>query len=392
MNSKDFKSASPGRIVRTTRGYDAYLPGTLPRELPLNDQKLIRLLADAERMLGRLSGIGYLVPNPELLVRPYTRREAVASSRIEGTQASLSELLYFEASEENPKASDDVLEVASYVGALNHGLEALNDLPLSLRLIRQVHKRLMSGMRGGSPDKTLGEFRRSQNWIGGVTLSDATYVPPPPEHLIELLGDWETFLHDDKPEMPLLVECALMHYQFEAIHPFLDGNGRVGRLMITLFLCARQVLPQPLLYLSDFFEKYRQEYYRRLHAVTLEGDWNGWLKFFLLGVAAQADHAIESSRRIVDQREKYRQALQNSNASGNALKFIDFIFRHPYFSIGQSQEYLGCSYPTALNTVKGFIEMNIVKEITGKQRNRIYVAESLLKLIAENEPVYLPEQ
>ena len=258
MNAKSIAKSSPGKIVQTLRGYEAYVPGKLPRHIALRDAKLIRLLAEAERSLGRLSGIGYLVPNTDFLVIPYTRLEAVASSRIEGTQASLSELFYFEAVDETPRITDDVKEVTSYLAALYYGLELLKELPISLRLIRKVHKALMSGMRGGSPDKTPGEFRRTQNWIGGYALKDAEYVPPPQENLKELLDDFEKFLHEDKPTMPLLVECALMHYQFEGIHPFLDGNGRVGRLLITLLLCARDVLPQPLLYLSYFFEQNRR--------------------------------------------------------------------------------------------------------------------------------------
>ncbi len=391
MDVDAFKNSRTGRLVRTPRNYDAFIPNPLPRSIEPVDGKLLRLATDAERTLGKLSGIGYLVPNPDFLVIPYTRLEAVASSRIEGTQASLSELFYYDAAPEKPKPTDDIVEVKNYLAALNHGLDRLNSLPLSLRLVKELHSHLMDKVRGGTPDKTPGEFRRSQNWIGGYNLNDATYVPPPPEQLLNTLDDWEKFLHE-RDALPLLIQCAMMHYQFEAIHPFLDGNGRVGRLLITLFLCERKALPYPLLYLSAYFEKYRKEYYSRLLAVGQDSDWDGWLKFFLHGVIVQSEHAITSAKLIIDQREQYRQMLQNERASAVLLRLLDFIFTNPYLSIAQVAKHFNVSFPTAQRAVNQLQKLKILEEITGKKRHRFYVARQLLELLTENEPIYKPDQ
>lgn len=391
MDIEKFQDSPSGRLIRTAHGYHAYIPNPLPPKLAFHDMHFIRLMTEAERSLGRLAGLGHLVPNPDFLVIPYTRLEAVASSRIEGTQASLSELFYFEAAHEKPRMKDDVVEVANYLAALNYGLARLEALPLSLRLVREIHRILMSDVRGGTPDKTPGEFRRSQNWIGpsGSNLMGARFVPPPSDELQTVLGDWEKFLHQ-RDTVPLLMQCALMHYQFETIHPFLDGNGRVGRLLINLFLCERKALPYPLLYLSSYFEQYRDEYYQRLLAVSQDGDWIGWLSFFFRGVIAQSQHAIESAKRIVDQREQYRQLLQANKASASILNLLDQIFINPYLSIQQAAEKLNISFNTAKNSLLYLEEIDIVDEITGQKRNRIYVARKLLQLLIENEPVFEP--
>lgn len=393
MKINAFKNSPAGSIIRTPNRYDAFIPNPLPPNLDPIDMTLLRLVASAERELGRLSGIGYLVPNPDFLVIPYTQLEAVASSRIEGTQASFSELLYFEAATEKPPPRDDVLEVRNYVLALHYGLERLKTLPLSLRLVREIHERLMRGTRGGTPNNTPGEFRRSQNWIGppGCTLNDATFVPPPPSELMRVLGDWEHFLHEHET-LPVLMQCALMHYQFEVIHPFLDGNGRIGRLLITLFLCVRGILPQPLLYLSAYFERYRTEYYDHLLAVSRDGAWQDWLQFFLRGVIVQSEHAIESAKRIIDQREAYRQELQGTKASATVLNLLDLVFTHPYLTAQQVSERLNVSYNTAQSAISKLEEIHVLEEITGYQRNRIYCARELIQLIAENEPVYRPAE
>ncbi|HVU10191.1 MAG TPA: Fic/DOC family N-terminal domain-containing protein, partial [Phototrophicaceae bacterium] len=246
MDIKAFQKSPSGRVIRTTNGYDAFVPNPLPPPISF-DMDLVHLVSEAERAIGKLAGVGHTIPNPDFLIIPYTRLEAVTSSRIEGTQASLSELFYFEAALEHPRPSNDLQEVINYLNALNYGLERLKSLPLSLRLVREIHEQLMTGVRGGTPNMTPGEFRRSQNWIGpaGCNLNEATFVPCPSDQLIQILGEWELFLHD-REKFPVLIQCALMHYQFETIHPFLDGNGRVGRLMITLFLCEREVLPSPL--------------------------------------------------------------------------------------------------------------------------------------------------
>ncbi|MBI5961029.1 MAG: Fic family protein [Chloroflexi bacterium] len=391
MNVEAFKNSPTGTVVRTPTRYDAFIPNPLPPQLEPIEMSLFRLSSEAERALGQLGGIGYLVPNPDFLVIPYINLEAVASSRIEGTQASLSELFYFEAATEKPPVSNDITEVRNYVFALSYGLERLKTLPLSLRLVREIHEHLMVGTRGGTPDRTPGEFRRSQNWIGpaGCNLNDATFVPPPPDELMRVLGEWEIFLHD-RQTLPLLIQCALIHYQFETIHPFLDGNGRVGRLLITLFLCERKALPHPLLYLSAFFEKYRDEYYDHLLGVSRDGDWKSWLEFFLRGIIVQSEHAILSAKRIIDQREQYRQKLQSEKASASVLALLDLIFTSPYLTTQQVGTKLNVVFRTAQLAIEKLERAGILEEITGHQRNRVYFARQLLELLAENEPIYRP--
>ena len=390
MNAEAFKNSPAGTMIRTLN-YDAFIPNPLPPRLEPIDMSLFRLTSEAERALGQLGGIGYLVPNPDFIVIPYINLEAVASSRIEGTQASLSELFYFEAASEKPQIPSDITEVRNYASALRYGLERLNTLPLSLRLVREVHERLMTGVRGGTPDRTPGEFRITQNWIGpaGCTLNDATFVPPPADRLMQILGEWEIFLHD-RQSLPLLIQCALMHYQFETIHPFLDGNGRIGRLLITLFLCERKALPYPLLYLSAFFEKHHSEYYNRLLAVSRDGDWKSWLEFFLRGVITQSEHAIQSAKRIVDQREIYRRTLQSEKSSATVLALLDLVFTNPYLTTQQVVNKLKVVFQTAQSAIEKLEKVGILEEITGQQRNRIYIARQLLELLADNEPVYRP--
>src|SRR2546426_4191463 len=291
MDPTAFKAPEAGRVIRTPKGYAAFVPAPLPPTLDYGAD-LVRALSRADAALSELSGLGQHLPNPHLLIAPYVRREAVLSSRIEGTKASLSDLLLDEM--ENAASvprEDDVREVRNYVVALEYGIKRLRDLPLSLRLVRELHARLMKGVRGERA--TPGEFRRSQNWIGpsGSTPATAPYVPPPPEHMKEALADCERFLHE-REKLPDLIQCALMHEQFEAIHPFLDGNGRVGRLLITLFLIERGRLSQPLLYLSAYIEAHRGEYYSGLQAVHTDGDWKGWIRFFLTGVELIAQDAV----------------------------------------------------------------------------------------------------
>src|SRR5438046_4420599 len=299
-------SKAAGRYVRQPSGYVAFVPAPLPPELHWTPE-LSRALSDADRLIGRLAGEGGRLPNPHLLIRPFVRREAVLSSRIEGTQATLGELLAAEAGAVVERSPADLREVGNYVVALEYGVERLHALPVSLRLVRELHEKLMRGVRGDAA--TPGEFRRSQNWIGpaGCTLADATFVPPPPNRLMECLGAWEKFLHDDT--LPPLVHAALAHSQFEAIHPFLDGNGRVGRLLITLLLIAKGVLPSPLLYLSAFFEGTREEYYARLLGVTERGEWREWLGYFLAGAAQPAEDALGRIPRLDELLASWRERL-----------------------------------------------------------------------------------
>ena len=327
-----------------------------------------------------------------LLIIPYTRREAVSSSRIEGTQASLAELFYYAASSENPSRPDDLAEIKNYIAALDHGLAQLERLPLSLRIVRELHEHLMRGARGA--DQTPGEFRKIQNWIGrpGSSLASARYVPPPPgEELANCLKAWEAFLNI-RNEFPTLFQCALIHSQFEAIHPFRDGNGRVGRLLITLFLCERKALRYPLLYLSAFFERHHSDYYDLLLGVCRDGDWNSWLKFFMRGVISQSNHALESAKRIIDLREQYRAELQSQKTPANGLILLDFIFTNPYLTIQQAALHLGAHFNTAKSAIGEMTRLGILEEITGRQRNRLYVARKLLHLLAENEPFFPPDK
>src|SRR5467141_542404 len=286
---------SAGRWVKTLEGYRAFHPNSLPPSIEWTESLAVAL-ANASTLIGKLAGEGRRLPNPHVLIRPFVRREAVFSSRIEGTQSTLGELLAAEAGAAVERSPEDLREVGNYVVALEYGIERLKTLPLSLRLVRELHEKLMTGVRG--QHATPGEFRRSQNWIGrpGDTLAQAAYVPPPPDSLGDSLSAWEKFLHDRM--LPPLVHAALAHYQFEAIHPFLDGNGRVGRLLITLELCERDVLPAPLLYLSAFFEATRSDYYGGLRGVSERGDWFGWLQYFLNGVARQAEDALSRAERI----------------------------------------------------------------------------------------------
>jgi Fic family protein len=397
MDIEAYSSSPTGKVVLTPRGYHAFVPAPLPVSLEgmgiQMDTRMARLISDAHAALGKLSGIGTVVPNPDFLVIPYIRLEAVASSRIEGTRTSLSELFYFEAAPDDPPHSSDLVEVTNYVAAMRLGLDLLHELPISLRFIRLLHQRLMENVRGGSSDKTPGEFRRSQNWIGeaGCSLQEASYVPPPPEELADCLGQWEQFLHTPT-ELPVLIQLAIMHAQFEAIHPFLDGNGRIGRLLITLLLCERGELPDPLLYLSAFFSQHQQTYYDRLAAVSREGDWQGWIEFFLRGVIAQCEHANHSARRIVQQLGIYRDKLQSARSSATLLRLLELVFVNPYVTIPLIAKKLGITFPTAQRAIDGLVQAGILEEISGRQRNRVYMAGELLRLLEENEPLYNPSE
>lgn len=383
MDPREFSSSANGKVIRAIGGYWAFVPHPLPPPIEF-DHEMVQLLSDADRGLGRLAGIGQLLPNPHLLISPYIRREAVLSSRIEGTQTSLSDLFYFEAADEQPSRAPDVHEVRNYVHAMEYGLRRLEKLPLSLRLVREIHARLTEHVRG--EEKGTGEFRKSQNWIGppGCTLSQATFVPPPVPEMNTALGEWEKFLHK-ATDIPPLVQCALMHYQFQAIHPFLDGNGRVGRLLITFFLCQRGDLPEPLLYLSAFFEQHRDEYYKRLLEVRRSGDWEGWIRFFLRGVATQASAVVRDSQGILSLQQHYRDLLQKRKATATAVAIMDELFLNPFVTTTRLARRLNVSFPTVQTTIDWLVKADILREITGRQRNRVYCATELLRTI-EGQP------
>ncbi len=365
-------------MIRTATGYNAFVPAPLPPRIDYTPE-LVRLLSVADAALSELSGIGQILLNPQLLIAPYLRREAVLSSRIEGTQTSLADLLADEAGQPPQAPADDVREVRNYVVALEYGITRLHKLPLSLRLVREVHERLMRGVRGDRA--TPGEFRRSQNWIGphGSTLATASYVPPPPREMEQALADWETFLHR-RDEFPDLVQCALMHEHFESIHPFLDGNGRVGRLLITLFLIERGRLAQPLLYLSEFIERHRDDYYRGLMRVRTHADWDGWLRYFFVGVAWSARRAVRQAKQLI----ALRATMQAKSASNpRAQQLIDPLFVNPYIDARRVKKLLGVSDPTARKALAALESKGLLVEISGRAWGRQYVAKKLLAAIED---------
>jgi Fic family protein len=368
-----------GRRVRCPGGYRAYVPEPLPPPIEWSAD-LAAALSEADRAVGRLAGEGRRLPNPHLLIRPFVRREAVLSSRIEGTEATLGELLAAEAGAAVDRSPADLREVANYVVALEHGVERLPHLPLSLRLVRELHEKLLRGVRGDAA--TPGEFRRSQNWIGrpGCTLAGATFVPPPPDRLMECLGAWERFLHDDS--LPPLVHAALAHSQFEAIHPFLDGNGRVGRLMIALLLIAKGVLPSPLLYLSAYFEATRDQYYARLLGVTERGEWEEWLGYFFEGTARQAEDALDRIRRIDDLLAAWRERLAKG-ASRVPEKTIELFAENPYWSVNGLAARLEVAFTTAQRAIDRLESAGIVALATEAKRNRVYCAHAILGILEE---------
>ena len=380
-------STRAGRIVAQSTGYAAFVPAPLPPQPPIAfDHALAALLSEADVALGRLDGVTSILPNPDLFVAMYVRQEAVLSSQIEGTQASLTDVLQFEVAEEGEPHLADVAEVVNYVRAMHHGLGRLSELPLSLRLIREIHGELMQGVRG--QERSPGDFRRSQNWIGpgGSTLASAAFVPPPPDDMREALANLESFLHDET--LPPLVHAAIAHAQFETIHPFLDGNGRVGRLLITFLLCHRGVLNKPLLYLSHYLKQHRAEYYDRLQAIRLDGRWEEWVGFFLRGIAHVAREATDTARKIVKLRESHRERLAaEGKASGNLLRALDFLFEQPIVTVRFLQAQLGVTFATANKVVGRLAELDVVKERTGHARNRRFAYDPYLRMFAAaNEP------
>jgi Fic family protein len=382
MNPTDYSESPSGHCIKTPQGYWAFNPNPLPPEISYG-KTIIHKSAEAERMLGELSGTGRILPNPYLLIAPYIRREAVASSSIEGTQASLNDLFFFEAEEQKKPLVPDVREVKNYVRAMEYGIRRLDKLPVSIRLIREIHGILMEDVRGEK--STPGEIRRSQNWIGppGCTLEDATYVPPPISEMKNCLSYWEKYIHSSL-KIPPLIQCAMIHYQFEAIHPFLDGNGRVGRLLITFYLCERGYLSQPLLYLSGFFEKYRDDYYRRLLGVSQKGQWSDWIEFFLQGVVNQSKDAITDAKRILDLYAYYQNLLKTTKKiPQTANRLIDEIFINPIVSISGLCKKWDLSFNSIKRGVHRLVEIGILHEVKATKRNKLYQAPKLMQLLVK---------
>ena len=360
----------------------SFIPFPLPPRPSLEiDPSLREELDQALVSLGRLDNVATLLPDISLFLYMYVRKEAVLSSQIEGTKSSLSDLLLFELDEVPGVPLDDVIEVSNYVAAMNHGLKRLReDFPLSNRLVREMHKILLSKGRGR--EKGPGEFRVSQNWIQGTRPGNALYVPPPADRVADTMGAWEKFLHDVPSRMPLLIKAALMHVQFETIHPFLDGNGRIGRLLITLLLCCEGVLRQPLLYLSLYFKKHRAQYYDLLMKVRVEGDWEAWLRFFTAGVREVAEGAVATARRLNDICTEDRQAIRCLGRRASSASRIHLAFQHrPIASIPFLSAETKISQPTVSKALAALQEANIIEEVTGKKRKRLYAYKRYLDLM-----------
>ena len=383
MQPSDFSKDRAGQLLKAAQGFWAFNPTPLPPPLTLT-WELAGEISAADRALSELAGVARTLPNPHLLISPFIRREAILSSRIEGTQASLSDLFFYEASPTAERRNADVQEVANYVHALEYGLARLTDLPLSTRLFREMHERLMAGV--GGEHLTPGEFRRSQNWIGppGCTLMDATFVPPPVPEMNDALNELERFLHTPSP-LPPLVRLALVHYQFEAIYPFLDGNGRMGRLLLTLLFCTEDLLPQPLLYLSAYFERRRDEYYQGLLGISRHGRWMEWVIFFLRGVALQARDAIRRSTLLLDLQKEYRDQLLTARSTALTQQLMESLFSYPALTIAQAAERLGTTTRTGHLTINKLIDQNILQENTGRARNRVFVASRVIEIIEAHE-------
>jgi Fic family protein len=380
-----------GRYIKSSvvggEYYSAYLPKPLPPDPPINMAEIYPLLDRASVAVGRLDGLSVVLPDPQLFLYMYVRKEALLSSQIEGTQSSFSDLLIYENDEVPGVPVDDVAEVSSYVAAMNHGLERLRDFPLSLRLIKEIHTILMTNARGGT--KQPGEFRTTQNWIGGSRPGNARFVPPPPEYVMECLDNFEKFLHDERVKMPALIKAAVAHVQFETIHPFLDGNGRLGRLLITFLLCVDGLLKEPLLYLSLYFKNRRDEYYSHLQSVREKGEWEEWVKFFLEGVEATAGQATETARKIISLFDADRKKIESSEKSNaSVLTIHKYMQSHPIVSTAKLKDACGMSLPTVLRNLAVLESMNIVKEITGKERRRVYTYMDYINILNEGtEPI-----
>jgi len=377
MDTTLFRNSPSGKLVRVTGGYWAFVPNALPPAIEW-DTELVSQVSKADLAAGTLSGLGETLPNPHLLIYPFIRREAVLSSRIEGTQSSLSDLLLFEATQVEKQR--DVKEVQNYVRAMEYGLKRLDELPLSLRFIRELHGILMEGVRG--QHATPSEFRQSQNWVGsaGAFLGEATYVPPPVPEMQECLNQLEKFLHA-RTRLPPLVEAALVHYQFEAIHPYLDGNGRIGRLLATLLLCQRNVPSKPLLYLSAFFEKHRLEYYELLLNVSQSSQWRKWIEFFLQAVTEQSNDAVSRSRHLLELLRNYSQLAREKHLPPTAGQLVELIFMKPVLNAKTVQELLKVSYPSAQYALTSLENAGILTEITGRKRAKAYAAKEILKAL-----------
>lgn len=385
--TKDLTKQRSGMYVNQPTGYTSFAPSPLPPEPPISiDADLQKLLWDATLLLARLDGMAYTLPNTDLFITMYIKKEALLSAQIEGTQASLEDIFEFEQGTKLENIND-VVEVVNYIKALHYGIDRLDQLPMSLKLIKELHATLLQGVRGA--EKTPGEFKRTQNWIGrpGCTLTTASYVPPTPEDSFKALGDLELYMHQPSL-LPELINCALIHYQFETIHPFLDGNGRLGRLLITFYLYWKGILKKPLLYLSYYLKKNRQEYYDRLTLVRTKGNYEQWIEFFLKGIVETCQDAIENIKKILQLRETHQALLWEKKLSSPlAIMLLDKLFYTPLIDVGDIQKEFKVSHQTASTLVRQFEAMGILKEVTGKKRDRRFVYVSYLAILSEGTTV-----
>jgi len=384
MKASDFTDKRSGELVSTIEGQMAFVPSELPPELRWAPE-LIACLSDADRAIGQLNGIGVNLPNPNLLITPFIRREAELSSRLEGTQANIEQLYLFELQERSVESKvPDVREVSNYVRALESGLQKLSELPVCLRLMRDLHEILLKDVRG--EQRAPGQFRQIQNWIGpaGTPIEQARYIPPPPEQMLQALDAFEKFINAPLDNLPVLAWLAMIHYQFEAIHPFHDGNGRIGRLLVTLLLCAKGVLDKPLLYLSAYFERNRKQYYDLLLRVSTHGQWAEWVQFFLRGVIEQSKDAFDGARQLLDLQQQYHKIVHATKKSALQIRLVDLLIERPVITTVFVSRSLNVTYPAAKSNINKLIKIGILKEISGIKRNRIFVAEKVLEII--NKP------
>lgn len=372
MRSGTFQKQLSGELA-----FSAFIPKNLPVEIKF-DSKLNDLLSKADLALGRLDGIAETLPEVDYFIFMYARKEATLSSQIEGTQATFSELLKAESNLSDLESNNDVDEIINYINSMNYGIKRLNEFPLSLPLIKEIHKELLVGVRG--EHKNLGEFRKSQNWVGGSSINTATYIPPPVYDMMQSLNNLEKFMHEKSP-LPVLIKTALIHSQFESIHPFLDGNGRVGRLLITFYLIHREVLKKPLLYLSEYFKKHKQLYYDNLNNIRYKDDIESWIKFFLEGVKETSDNAVKSIRSILELKKNDKEIIsKNFVRQDNALKLFNHLFTSPYISVKTVEKVCRIKNPSAIKLVQKFVDIGILVEQTGKKRNKRFVFERYMKL------------
>lgn len=374
MRTGNYKNQLKGKLQ-----YKAFIPNELPLELHI-DLELQTLLSKADQALGRLDTIGEVVPDVDFFILMYMRKEATLSSQIEGTQATFVDVLKAESKIVDAEIHKDVDEILNYINAMNYGLDRLHNLPLSLRLLKDIHALLLKGVRGEW--KTPGEFRVSQNWVGGSSIQTATFVPPPQSEVMPLMGNLELYFHNAK-QIPLLIKTGIIHAHFETIHPFLDGNGRIGRLLITFYLCQQGALTKPLLYLSEFFKEHRQVYYDKLDAYREKDDIEGWLKFYLEGISITAEKAVSTARKIIKLKENHTQKVTSLGRSAErGIKLLNSLYKKPLITIKGVEKVVGLQNPNALALVSKFEKLGILREITGKTRNRIYSYQDYINLFA----------